>query len=243
VLRFSWDVAVGLSCGCRAGQPRNATSHAIHNYLGREGIAPADFLQIGREQLHPYTTVEFRSIEVVDVVRIKNHFTVTLADQTAVDTRTLLLATGVVDHLPPLQGIEQFFGQSIFNCPYCDAWEVRDQPLAVYGKGSSAWQMTFRLWQWNHDLVLCTDGPSELKPGEISLLKRRALPVYEEPIASLDGIDGQLTHIVFANGEKLMRRALFLRADGQPRNVLPDKAWLSTIDAWYQLALTAEIFT
>src|SRR4029077_11332192 len=63
---------------CDAGQPRNAASHALHGYLTRDGTSPAEFLQIGREQLAPYETVAFRKIKVEHVERGDRRFTVTL---------------------------------------------------------------------------------------------------------------------------------------------------------------------
>src|SRR5437879_1311927 len=115
---------------CDTGNPRNVASQAMHGFLTRDGVAPTEFLRLGREQLRRYTTVELRSIAVSDAERREEHFLVTLADQTQVKTRKLLLATGVVDDLPPLGGLAELYGTSVFHCAYCDGWEVRDQPLA-----------------------------------------------------------------------------------------------------------------
>ena len=76
--------------------------------------------------------------------------------------RKLLLATGVVDTLPEIEGISEFYGRSVFHCPYCDGWEMRDQPLAVYGRGESGLGLALELSFWSRELVLCSDGPSEL---------------------------------------------------------------------------------
>ena len=77
--------------------------------------------------------------------------------------RKLLIATGVVDNLPEIPGFRELYGVSVFHCPYCDGWEVRDQPLAVYGRGARGLGLSLELTAWSRDLVLCTDGPSELE--------------------------------------------------------------------------------
>src|SRR6266700_2734250 len=148
---------------CDSGQPRNAASQALHGFLTCDGIAPAAFLRLAREQLHQYSSIELREVAVVDARREPDHFTVTLRDQSQVTTRILLCTTGMIDELPPIEGIEPLYGTSVFHCPYCDGWEVRDQPLAIYGRGERGKLLALRLTQWSADLVLCTDGPSDLE--------------------------------------------------------------------------------
>ena len=86
----------------------------------------------------------------------------TLASGETVHARKLLLATGVVDNLPDIPGFRELYGRSVFHCPYCDGWEVRDQPLAIYGRGDRGLGLSLELTAWSRDLVLCTDGPSEI---------------------------------------------------------------------------------
>lgn len=194
---------------CDTGRPRNAASHSLHGFLSREGIEPFELLHLGRTQLRPYATVEFRYIEVTDAVRTDTHFEISLADGSCVQARKLLLATGVVDVLPPIEGIDLFYGQSVFHCPYCDGWEVRDKPLAIYGKGAPGRQLALELSLWSRDLVLCTDGPAELDEQDLQRLSRYGILVRDERIHRLKGKDGLLESIVFVNGEELPRRALF----------------------------------
>src|SRR5262245_1551731 len=86
-----------------AGPPRNARSHHLHGYLSRDGIDPAELLRIGREQLTPYG-VELVSEPVTDARRVEEGFQVTLQGSREVASRTLLLATGLVDALPAIDG-------------------------------------------------------------------------------------------------------------------------------------------
>ena len=208
---------------CDAGHPRNAASHALHGFLTRDGIEPAELLRIGREQLRRYDSVELRAIEVTDANCCGDGFEVTLGDDTRLRCRKLLLATGVVDHLPEVAGIEDFYGRSVFHCPYCDGWEVRDQPLAVYGRGEHGQGLALELTAWSDDLVLCTDGPAGLTAEDRGRLARHSIEVREERIARLEGADGMLERIVFTNGETLARRALFFSTGQRQRSNLSEK--------------------
>ena len=195
---------------CDTGRPRNAASQAMHGYLTRDGIPPLEFLDIARTELSRYDSVELRRIEVTQALcRSDKRFDVTLADGAIVRARKLLLATGVIDNVPPIDGLRELYGHSVFHCPYCDGWEVRDQPIAIYGRGARGLGLSLELTAWSADLTLCTDGPSELASDELDRLARNGIAVREDRIARLDGRDGVLTHVVFESGERLARRALF----------------------------------
>lgn len=208
---------------CDAGQPRNAASHGLHNYLTRDGINPAEFLRIGREELKSYKTVELRQIEVTDARLLDHGFEVTLSNGERAVARKLLIATGVVDQIPKLEGIASFYGRSVFHCPYCDGWEMRDQPLAVYGKGENGLGLTLELILWSRDLVLCTDGPAELSAEDLARLAQHNIPVREEPILRLEGNDGMLNQIVFVRGNAIQRRGMFFSTGQRQASELPKK--------------------
>src|SRR5919112_267617 len=155
---------------CDDGRPRNAKSHGLHGFLTRDGILPTELLQIGREQLRAYPTIETRAVHVKDAHRTADGFTVDLEGDQSLSARKLLLATGIVDELPNIEGLADLYGRSVFHCPYCDGWEVRDQPLAIYGRGARGVGLSLELTAWSRDLVLCTAGPSELAADDLGRL-------------------------------------------------------------------------
>lgn len=206
------------------GAYRNAASHALHSFLTRDGIAPSEFLQIGREQLSQYDSIQLCHSKVIDVAHAATkHFSVTLEDGSNVACRKLLLTTGVVDVLPSIEGIEAFYGRSVFHCPYCDGWEVRDQPLAIYGSDKHGQELALELTVWSRDLVLCTNGPATLEAKDRQRLSDNNIPIREERIAHLEGHDGILENIVFQHGENLSRRAMFFRTEEQQRTNFAEK--------------------
>ncbi len=206
---------------CDTRRPRNAASRAMHGYLTRDGVPPLEFLAMARDELRPYDTVELRDIEVTDAeCEPDGRFSVTLAGGQRVRCRKLLIATGVVDNLPPHPGFRELYGSSVFHCPYCDGWEVRDMPLAIYGRGSRGLGLSLELTAWSRDLVLCTDGPCELEPQGLARLERNGINVIEDKVARLEGRDGILTHVVFESGRQLPRRALFFTTGQSQRSDL-----------------------
>ena len=201
---------------CDTGRPRNAASHALHGYLTRDGLPPADFLTLARAEIGRYG-VECLEMEVVRAVCADAGFEVTLAGGRTLRSRKLLIATGVVDRIPTIAGIEQFYGLSVFHCPYCDGWEVRDQPLAVYGKGAAGYGLALSLKTWSADVALCTDGGARLSATERAELAAHGIAIRHERIERLEGARGILEKIVFRGGAELPRRAIFF-SSGQEQH-------------------------
>ncbi len=194
---------------CDSGKPRNWASQALHGYLTRDGIEPAEFRAIGRRELEKYETVEVRDIGAMKAECRDGSFSVTLADRTEVSARKLLIATGVLDNVPDIPGLAPLYGRSVFHCPYCDGWELRDQPLAIYGKGSRGLGLSLELTAWSRDLVLCTDGPAGIDDEGRQRLEQNGVALREERVRAFEGTDGLLQRIVFEAGDPLPRRAVF----------------------------------
>ena len=145
----------------------------------------------------------------MDARRTPDGFEVSAADGTSIATRKLLLATGVVDDLPDIEGLAELYGVSVHHCPYCDAWEWRDRPLAVYGDVESAPGLALTLTSWSSDVVVCTGG-REISDDAAAQLAAANVEVRRERVVRLEGREGLLERIVFADGPALQRSALFL---------------------------------
>jgi thioredoxin reductase len=182
----------------------------MHSFVSRDGIDPSEFRAIARKQLARYKQVTFHAGKVTGARALPEQgFRVTIEGTAPVRCRKLLLATGVVDHLPAIEGIEDFFGVSVFQCPYCHGWETHGAPIAVYGRRQRGFEMARAMTAWTNDIVLCTDGPASLSSAAKSQLHRNGIQVRTNRIARLQGRRGQLKSIVFRDGTTLARTALF----------------------------------
>lgn len=205
------------------GAPRNAASHAMHGYLSRDGLDPVELLQIGRTQLRTYPDVEVVTAQVEDISRTDGPWVVRRSKGESITARKVLLAVGVRDELPRIAGFEPMDGVSAFHCPYCDAWEVRDQPLAVLSEGPGGFRLAILLLAWSRDIALCTQGPSGLTGEELSQLARHGIQLCEKRIVRLDGRDGQLSRVVFEDESSLERQALFFHGPVRLASALPER--------------------
>jgi len=204
------------------GKPRNAPAHNMHGYLTRDGINPIQFLRTGRDELKLYG-VEFRNAEVVEAKRRARHFDLQLHDGAIFRARKVLLATGVRDQLPRLEGLAEFYGISVHHCPYCDGWEWRDRALAAYGDGKAALGLALSLRTWTSDVIVCTDGKTRsLRPFR-GALRRHRIKHFPQRIQRLEGKNGRLGRIVFSDGTSVARDALFFNTGQRQKSALAEK--------------------
>ncbi len=128
-----------------------------------------------------------------------------------------------MDNLPAVKGTEQFYGRTIFHCPYCDGWEVKDQPLVIYGRGERACGLALELTLWSKQLTICTDGPDELSASDRERLLQKRISIRQEPVDSFEGKNGLLQCVRFVNGSELKCGALFFTLGQRQRSPLPAK--------------------
>jgi thioredoxin reductase len=202
------------------GRPANIASSAIGGLLGQRGVAPVELRRAGREQLAEFPTVEVRDAAVVDADLGRERLGVRLGDGGELRTGALVLAHGLSYEPPALPGIEPLWGRSVFHCPFCDGWEVRDRALAVHGNGPDVVRSAIVVSGWSRDVVLLTDGPARLGDAGQASLAAAGVRVREEPVRRLAGHDGRLERIVFVSGPVERRDALFVRTRrGQPNGL------------------------
>ena len=193
---------------CDVGHQRNLRSHAIHGLLGREGRSPAAFLDEARAELSRYRSVSVRDTLVEGITPAAEGFEFVCRDGTAGRAAKVLLASGLVDELPDVAGIQPLYGISVHHCLYCDGFEYAGKPVAAYGKGDKGAELAIMMKYWISDVVACSDG-TEVSTKAARKLKEYNIPLRSEPIQSLQGADGELTSILFENVTALARSGLF----------------------------------
>jgi thioredoxin reductase len=221
---LSAALVLGRACRsvlvCDRGTPRSWASKRMYAYLSRDAIEPARFRQRGRRELERYPAVEWRDAEVARAQRKAGGFEIALIDGARVSCRKLLIATGLMDVLPAIPGLEACFGRTVFQCPYCDGWEMRGKPLAVYGRRQRGFEMARALTAWTDDIVLCTDGRAKFAAGQKRHLARNGIRLVEKRVEALESTRGKLQAVRFRDGERLAREGMFFDTPSRVQSTL-----------------------
>jgi len=190
--------------------PRNAVTRQSHGFLTRDGVTPGQFRAIAREEVARYPSVEQRWAEVTNVRAGAVGFLVATADGSRFAARKVLLASGLKESLPAIPGLREHYGSSLFNCPYCDGWELRDQPLVLVSTGEHLFHMAKLVYNWSRDLLVCSNGTPGLTAEQYAALERKGIAVKPQPIRAFAGAEGRLERVVFADGTFSERRGGFV---------------------------------
>jgi thioredoxin reductase len=224
-----------------AGQQSNRPAHGIGGLLGQDGRPPEDFYAAGRRELAAYPAVELRSAEVVSGERSDEGFVLELADGTRESAWRVLLATGMDYRRPALAGVEERWGRSVFHCPFCHGWEVRDEPLGVLDRGDSGVQRALLLRVWSDDVTLFADGPAELGAGDAARLRAAGVDVEERPVAGLRGPGDTLEAVVLGDGDERTCRGLLVPVTLHQRSPLAEQLGAALADEGAVVADAVEV--
>jgi thioredoxin reductase len=190
-----------------AGAPRNAPADGVHGLLGREGMSPLELLERGRAEVRSYGA-EVVTGEVTGAARDGDGFTVTLADGRAVRARRLLVTTGLVDELPPVDGLRERWGRDVVHCPYCHGWEVRDQAIGVLATGPMSVHQALLFRQLSPDVTLLLNGHPRPSGEEGRQLAARGVRLVEGEVAALEIADDRLVGLRLRDGTLVARDAV-----------------------------------
>lgn len=216
--------AAGLSAAVVLGRSRrrtllldgnrqsNRAAPAIGGLLGHDGRPPRQLYELGRQELARYPTVEYRHGWVSEGAAADGGHCLALNTGETVYARRVLLATGMQYEPPNIPGLRELWGTSVFQCPFCHGWEMRDQRLAALANGGAGVHAALMLRGWSDDVMLLTDGATHLSAPQVALLEAAGVRIDQRRIASLDSADERLTDVVFANGDRLARDGLLVEA-------------------------------
>ena len=208
-----------------SGQPRNAAADQLHGFLSRDGMAPADLLATGRDEVRGYGGIVTADSVVGLAACSPAGFRVALASGTGRTARTLLVTTGLRDELPDVAGLRERWARDVLHCPYCHGWEVRDQALGVLWGGPETVRYTQLIRQWSADVVLFAPA-GLLTQTESAELAARSIVVLAGVVAGVVVEKDRLVGVALDDGRTFARTALFV-----PPRFVPNTDLLTTLDA------------
>ncbi|GGC96527.1 oxidoreductase [Tersicoccus solisilvae] len=205
-----------------AGRPRNRFAGHMHGVLGNDGVAPADLLARGRDEVRRYG-VEVRTGVVARVDPAPGDHPdagveVILEDGSVVTARELIVATGMTDRLPDIPGLAERWGTGVLHCPYCHGWEVRDQRLGVLTTSPVGVHQAQLVRQWSDDVVVFTAGLGAIARAVAGRLRSRGIEVVDVPVVEVLGKGAAVTGARTADGAVVTLDALFTTSTADPHD-------------------------
>ena len=203
-----------------AGEHRNRWVDQSHGYFTRDPGVPRELLALGAEQLAAYPCAERIGGCASAAAVSGSGFTVTV-DGVAHSCLRLVLATGVEDAFPAVEGFFDHYGASVFHCPTCDGYEARGRNVVVLGWSEHVAAFAVTLLDWAASVTLVTDGRTF--PGDVE--QRAALASYgvrvlEDVAERFEGRRGALSCVALREAGELPCEMAFFSVAHKPRNAL-----------------------
>ncbi|MGP0584669.1 NAD(P)/FAD-dependent oxidoreductase [Paenibacillus timonensis] len=195
------------------GNPRNRVTREAHGFLTRDGIPPGELRRIAKEQIVRYPGITFIEEAVQSAAGADGHFQITTAKGITLRSKKLLFTVGMKDQPLNIPGLNEVYGRSAFVCPYCDGWELRDEPLVIISRGADAMHFIPLISGWTDRFTLCTNGPDGLTDADREDLRQHGVPLHDAKIRSIESEDGIVRQVVLEDGTAISCRGIFFRPD------------------------------
>lgn len=168
-----------------SGQRRNRYSHASHGFLTQDGTPAAQVAEQGRTQLQAYDTVHWIDASALQAEReAGGGFRITLEGAASQTGQLLILATGVIDHLPSLPGLAERWGRQVFHCPYCHGYELGHGRIGVLASNPLAMHQALMLPDWGAT-TLFLNGAFEPDAEQLAQLAARGVTLERALVARI----------------------------------------------------------
>ncbi|MCQ6562864.1 NAD(P)/FAD-dependent oxidoreductase [Paenibacillus mendelii] len=200
-------------------EPRNRVTHASHGFLTRDGIEPAEFRRIAYGEVLRYPSVQHWPVEVTDIRSKEQGFEILTMNGELIVARKVILSVGLKEILPEITGLQSMYGRSLFNCPYCDGWELRDKPLVIVSDDPGVYHMAKMIYNWSRDLIVCTNGQVLLTKEQKDQLEAKGIQIIETPIEAFYGPNGLLEQVIFTDDTRIERSGGFIRPKLLPNSL------------------------
>ena len=229
VARYRRSVVVVDSCDYR-----NKAVDISHGYLGRDPQDPKTLLEDGRRELLAYPTARYHAGEVTSVTRGEDGvFDVCLGDQW-LRAHRVILATGVRDVCPDIEGFDEHYGASAFHCPACDGYEARDRDVVALGWDENLVGFAGTLLNWARSVTVVTHGRHFQGDDTCRVvLQRNEIELVEERAESLVGSRGDLQAVRLESGREVPCSLLMFSIEHQPRRGLAESLGCALDDEGY----------
>ncbi|GAB6195595.1 NAD(P)/FAD-dependent oxidoreductase [Lysobacter xanthus] len=204
-----------------AGKSRARWIPASHNAPGfPRGIEGHTLLQQQREQAIGYGA-DIEDACIAQLNRIDDGFEAVAADGRRWRARFVILATGIVDVMPPLDGLEEAIaGGAVRLCPVCDGYEASDCRVAVYGPVDSTVSHAVFLRTFSREVSLIA---SDADADDGALAKAREAGIDVLPTPSKLAFEGRSTVARFDDGREMRFDTLYPTLGSQPNSGLAEQ--------------------
>lgn len=205
------------------GAPCNRQTPHSHNFITHDGKTPAEISSLARQQVEAYKTVKFHNGLAVKGTSIPNGFEIEADSGDVFKTGKIIIATGIKDLMPDIDGFAECWGISVIHCPYCHGYEVKNEVTGILDTGDVAMHVAPLVRNLTSKLTIFSNGRSSLSEEQRTKLATHDIKVIETEIARIEHTNGQIQHLIFKDGSSTPLKALYAKPPFVQHTDIPQK--------------------
>lgn len=225
----------GLSAGMALGRamlktliidnekPCNIQTPYSHNFITQDGKTPTEISTLAKQQVKMYNAIKFYDGLAISATKVEKGFEIKTEKGDMFIAKKIIVATGVKDIMPTINGFANCWGISIIHCPYCHGYEYSNEKTGILANGEIAFQMGKLINNWTKDLTIFTNGKCTLTNEQVTKLSKQNIKIDETQIDYFKHNKGQVESIVFKNGSTKTITAVYARPDFEQHCTIPQQ--------------------
>ncbi|MEB7725564.1 NAD(P)/FAD-dependent oxidoreductase [Mammaliicoccus fleurettii] len=183
---------------------RNKVTRKSHAFLTQDGVTPEELRAKAEHDVDQYKDVSRVNDTVVKLLKENDHFIVETKQQ-KYTTKKVMICTGLRETLPDIKGLKESYGKSIFYCPWCDGYELKNKSLLISVQPEQVKHMALLLSNWSEDIVISSKDFSVLTAEDKAFMDKKKIKLIESEVTEFKHSDGNINEVVFENGERIPR--------------------------------------
>ena len=206
-----------------SGEPCNSASPKAHNLLTHDGSSPAEITAIGKAQVLMYPSIEFKTGKATQINRALQKFEVVLESGEKYLAKKIVLATGIRDQFPAIDGFAECWGKTVIHCPYCHGFELKDRPTAIFANGEIALNFAKLVYNLTKDITILTNGKKMFSASTLNKFKERNIRLIEARVARIIEKNGAIEALLFEDGSSIKVAAMYAGLSIKQHSDIPEK--------------------
>jgi thioredoxin reductase (NADPH) len=205
------------------------------NYFGfPEGIKTTQLQINGKQQAIRFGASIIES--TVAKITIKSNLFEINSQNNLFRAKSIIIATGVKDILPPVQHWREYWGKSLFWCITCDGYKTIGKKVVIIGSNDDAACTALQFLNFTPYVQIVTNLPenentiSSIWKNRLSKMK---IQIHQSVIESFIGLHGTLTNIKLQNNKKIEADFAINQLGSIPNNKLAKELGLNLAENGY----------
>ena len=202
--------------------PRNASSHGVHNFLGLDGLLPADIRKTAWQQIERYDSTQLRKKKIVNVNKgEEGTFVITDDNEISIEAKKVILAVGYHDIYPDIPGFVECWADTIIPCPFCDGYENRDRIWGIVADSKLVLEWFPKMVQnWTSKIKIFVSPTVVIESSYRNELSKLGIPVYRGTITKVNHTGAKVESVSLESGEKIEVETLLWIPPKRPSSLI-----------------------